>query len=100
MTAPLLPRDLGDGLALHAATTRYAEGSFAVVDAERERLREWLPWVDLTTSAADTRQFYETAERQDALGEGLHAVLLIDGRLVGHADHRIVPLISSGEVAY
>jgi ribosomal-protein-serine acetyltransferase len=100
VTASLLPRDLGGGLVLHAATVRHAKDSFAVVDAERERLREWLPWVDSTVGVADMRRFFEAVERQDAAGEGLHCVIEVGGRFGGLADLRIVPIQRSGEVGY
>ncbi|HVS67016.1 MAG TPA: GNAT family N-acetyltransferase, partial [Mycobacteriales bacterium] len=100
MTASLLPRDLGNGIVLSAATTKFASESFAVVDAERERLREWLPWVDHTTTVNHTEQYFEAVERADAAGEGLHAVIHVDGRFAGHADLRIVPIQRSGEVGY
>jgi RimJ/RimL family protein N-acetyltransferase len=100
VTPPLLPRDLCDGLVLQPATTRYVDDSFAVVDAERERLREWLPWVDLTVSTEDSRRFLEMVERQDAAGEGLHCVIELDGSFAGFVDLRITPILRSGEVGY
>ncbi|HVT65182.1 MAG TPA: GNAT family protein [Mycobacteriales bacterium] len=100
MSAPLLPRDLGGGLVMRVATAADADDSFAVVDAERDRLREWLPWVDRTRSPADARRFFEAAERQDAAGEALHCVVEVDGRFAGVADLRIVPIQRAGEVGY
>lgn len=37
-----------------------AEAGYAVVERNRAYLREWLPWVDRTHSAADMRTFIET----------------------------------------
>lgn len=100
MTAALLPKDLGDGLTLHPATVEDADESFAVVDAERDRLREWLPWVDHTTSPDDTRSFFEAVAQLDASGESLHTVVRLDDRLIGHADLRMTRLQCTGEVGY
>jgi ribosomal-protein-serine acetyltransferase len=36
---------------------------FAVVDANRAYLREWLPWVDRTNAVADTTAFLEASVR-------------------------------------
>ena len=58
----MLPLDLGDGLVLHATTSADAAEVFAVVDAERERLREWLPWVDGTVDVEVEREFLRTVE--------------------------------------
>ena len=41
---------------------------FAVVDANRAYLREWLPWVDRTTSVADTTAFLEACVRDRDAG--------------------------------
>jgi ribosomal-protein-serine acetyltransferase len=100
VTSSLFPRDLGGGLVMHPATAADAADAFAAVDAERERLRRWLPWVDLTLQPADTRRYFETAERQDAAGEGLHSALRLNGRFAGLADLRMVPIQRSGEVGY
>lgn len=50
-----------------------ADEVFAVVDAEREYLREWVPWVDATKSALDTRDFISKSLGQ--LAEGINLVL-------------------------
>ena len=73
MTSSLFPRDLGGGLVMHPATAADAADAFAVVDAERERLRRWLPGVDLTREPADTRRYFETAERQVIVEKAGHA---------------------------
>ncbi len=44
---------------------------FAVVDANRAYLRQWLPWVDCTRSSADSRVFIEQVEQSLAHSIGL-----------------------------
>jgi ribosomal-protein-serine acetyltransferase len=85
---------------MRPATAADAAESFAIVEAQRERLREWLPWVDHTFAAEDTRRYLEAVERQDAAGEGLHCVIELDGKFEGLADLRIIPIQRSGEVGY
>jgi ribosomal-protein-serine acetyltransferase len=46
-----------------------AELIYSVVDAERAHLRAWLPWVDSSREAGDTRRFLEEVERKRALGQ-------------------------------
>ena len=53
MSRPFL--DLGDGVEIQILEPDDAEEIFALVDADRERLRAWMPWVDGSTSPADPR---------------------------------------------
>jgi ribosomal-protein-serine acetyltransferase len=95
-----LPLDLGDGLVLHATTTADAEEAYEVVEAERERLREWLPWVDGTIDVEVERDFLRTVEQADAAGSGLHATIRLDGQFCGFVGLRLNPMHQSAEVGY
>ena len=63
-------RMLADGLELRQYRWEDAEVLYAVVDRNREHLRQWLPWVDGTRSADDIRQFLSrvTAQFEEGLG--------------------------------
>jgi ribosomal-protein-serine acetyltransferase len=56
--------ELGDGVALRAAHPDDAAAVYALVDASREHLRAWLPWVDASRSAVYTREFFEHVVEQ------------------------------------
>ncbi|MDX2151045.1 MAG: GNAT family protein [Bryobacteraceae bacterium] len=45
------------GVELRLLEPRHAQEIFAVVDRHREYLRQWLPWVDGSRTAADTEAF-------------------------------------------
>lgn len=78
MSRPLF--DLGDGVEVRILEPEDAEEVFALVDADRERLRAWMPWVDGTTSPADTRAFIEG----DRASGGIDALgIYVDGSYVG-----------------
>jgi RimJ/RimL family protein N-acetyltransferase len=96
----VLPLDLGEGLVLSATTERDAPDAYAVVDAERDRLREWLPWVDATTSLAVERDFLIGIEQANAAGMGLHATIRQDGEFCGFVGLRIDHMHRSAEVGY
>jgi ribosomal-protein-serine acetyltransferase len=85
---------------LQATTLGDAEDAFAVVDAERERLREWLPWVDDTIDVEVERNFLASVEQVNATGTGLHATLRVDGEFAGLIGLRIDALHRSAEVGY
>ena len=47
----------GRGLELRPLYLRDAKALFPLVEANRERLRRWLPWVDDNRSVLDSRVF-------------------------------------------
>jgi ribosomal-protein-serine acetyltransferase len=56
---------------------------FATVERNRARLREWLPWVDRTASAADLTQFIRRANAQYESGLGPQCAILWNGAIAG-----------------
>lgn len=58
---------------------RHAEEIFEVVDRNRGRLREWLPWVDPTRSSEDVRAFIRASLEQFARNEGFAAGIWVEG---------------------
>ena len=59
------------------------ETIFALVDRNREHLRQWLIWVDHSDSPEVTRQFIKETKRQYANKEALSAGIWLDEELVG-----------------
>ncbi|MBN9657808.1 MAG: GNAT family N-acetyltransferase [Acidobacteria bacterium] len=74
MAAPTFPKKpetriaLGEDLILLALDVRQAEAIFSAVDANREHLRVWLPWVDSSRSPADTLRFLQEMEAKREAG--------------------------------
>jgi len=75
--------DLGGDLFLHSAEPHNAEEVFGVVDASREHLRAWLPWVDASREAKDTRAFLEQVAGQHLRGEAATFLIRERGTLAG-----------------
>jgi ribosomal-protein-serine acetyltransferase len=98
--ADLLPRDLGDGLVLHATTAGDADAAFAAVDGDRDRLREWLPWVDATASVDVEREYLAAIEVSTATGTGLHVTLRQDEAFAGFVGLRLDAMHPNAEVGY
>ncbi|HEX3900773.1 MAG TPA: GNAT family protein [Mycobacteriales bacterium] len=98
--AELLPRDLGDGVVLHAACAADAAEAFEIVSAERARLREWLPWIDDTTDVETQARFLTGLEQAAYDGRGIYVAIRLDNSLVGFADVRRDRLGAGGEVGY
>ncbi|MBU2602550.1 MAG: GNAT family N-acetyltransferase [Actinobacteria bacterium] len=78
-----------------------AEELFALVDANRAHLREWLPWVDANTEVTHTRQFIASAVKQNEDELGLTCVIVQGGRIVGIVGyHPINQANKSVEIGY
>ncbi len=91
--------DLGDGAELRAFTSENMEELFAVVDSERERLLEWLPWVDLVHSVDDERTWLATVQEheRDLEGNGI----FVRGRIAGGIGlFGVDPFGVAGEIGY
>ena len=60
-----------------------AEELFHVVDANRQHLRRWLPWLDANTEVEHTRQFISSTLDQHARNQGFVCGVLLSDRIVG-----------------
>ncbi len=95
MSRPFL--DLGEGVELRLLEPSDAEEMFALVERDRRRLREWMPWVDGTTSPKDSRAFVEHArdtEQLDGLG------VFVDGAYAGGIGLRVDAMNRCAEIGY
>lgn len=61
----------------------HAEELFALVDANRRRLRKWLPWLDFNTTPADSLAFIRSVLNQLASNQGFSLGIFHKGRLAG-----------------
>ena len=75
----------GRGLALRPLNLRDAGTLFALVEANRERLRTWLPWPDANRSALDSRAYILRMRALAKTGQGLSFGLWWNEELVGIA---------------
>ncbi len=78
-----------------------ADELFALVDAERARLREWLPWVDAMTESEHETQFIASAVKQSRAGLGFICVVVHRGRIVGTVGYHPIDRVGkSAEIGY
>jgi len=75
----------GRGLELRPLRLRDARPLFALVEANRERLRRWLPWPDANRSVLDSRAYILRVRALARLGAGHAFGLWWKGELVGVA---------------
>jgi len=61
----------------------YAEELYNLTDSCRNHLKEWLPWVDNTKSAEDTKMFIEMGKKQFVSNNGFQAGIWYKHNLAG-----------------
>ncbi len=74
---------ISDNLELRLLQLTDADELFALTDANRHYLRQWLPWLDLITQVEDTRNFIARTMKQFVDREGLIAAIWTGGKIVG-----------------
>lgn len=71
---------------------RHAPALFALIEANRERLRAWLPWVDRTRTVADSEAYIGATQDQWAGDNGFVAGIWHRGALAGVVGYHKVEL--------
>jgi ribosomal-protein-serine acetyltransferase len=80
----VLRHDLPGGYALRLLEERDADELYGVIDANRDHLAEWMPWVPEERSPDDVLPFIRLTRRQIADNDGMQtAIVDPDGRIVG-----------------
>ena len=92
--------EISERLYLRPVTEGDAEAIYALVDADRERLAEWLPWAAEQTPAG-TREFIAESRAQEGRDDGFQAALVRDGEVAGVAGyHGVDRLNRSTSIGY
>ena len=78
---------INPGLELRLLQPEHAAALFALIDANRAQLREWLPWVDATVKLAQTEKFIAKVLRERAESRAFAVGIWSSGRLVGVIRH-------------
>lgn len=89
------------GFSLELLHPCHAAELFALVDKNRDHLREWLPWLDYSKEENDTREFIKTTMKQYADGLGFQAAMVFKCKIVGVIGyHPLDRLNRSGGIGY
>lgn len=94
----LIDWDLGEGLRVRSFDLGHADALFALVEANRDRLRPWMSWEPTTQGSGDIRAFITSSRdsETDAEGNGL----FVDGALIGSMGMRVNLLANVGDIGY
>ncbi|WP_188455444.1 GNAT family N-acetyltransferase [Virgibacillus oceani] len=77
--------EVDDDIALKLLDENDGETLFQLTDNSRDYLREWLPWVDGTKTADDSKEFIRHILKMYTEQKGLTAGILFNGQLIGTA---------------
>jgi ribosomal-protein-serine acetyltransferase len=78
---------INDDLSLKLIDLRDSESVFKLTNKSRGYLREWLPWLDITTKLEDTIEFIKGCLKGYAENKSLNSVILFKGEIVGVASY-------------
>ncbi|MCZ2260744.1 GNAT family N-acetyltransferase [Sporosarcina sp. G11-34] len=76
---------IDEDLALKLIELRDAESVFELTNNSRDYLREWLPWLDITTKLEDTKGFINICLKGYFENKSMNTVILFKGEIVGIA---------------
>jgi ribosomal-protein-serine acetyltransferase len=79
----LLPLRVDEALELRALTDMDANAVFDLLTQNRARLDSWLRWSGRVQTLDDTRALIQRFADKQAAGDGFHAGIWLEGRLVG-----------------
>lgn len=78
---------IDEEVSLKLVELKDAERVFELTDYSREYLREWLPWLDMTTSIEDTKGFIKSCRQGYAENNSMTTFILFKGEIVGTAGY-------------
>ncbi|UFU00429.1 GNAT family N-acetyltransferase [Radiobacillus kanasensis] len=74
-----------EDLALKLVEPQDAPRIFELIEQSREYLRQWLPWLDVTTKVSDTRVFIKGTRAHYIENKGMTTAILYKDEIVGIA---------------
>ncbi len=77
--------NINQELSLRTVALEDANAVFALTDASRTYLREWLPWLDFTKEVADTTAYIEGCIKGHEANSSLSLVIIFRDEIVGIA---------------
>lgn len=75
--------NVDENIQLKILELKYTEEFFALVDRDRDYLRQWLPWVDQTKSSEDTKKFIQTSLEAFSKNGSFPTAIFYEGEIAG-----------------
>src|ERR1700677_2823348 len=77
------PIAAGGGIELRPVSLEYCAALYALIDSNRVRLREWLPWAGWCFGLEDLNTYIKDRERDNAAGISLTTAIFAEGEICG-----------------
>jgi ribosomal-protein-serine acetyltransferase len=90
--------DLGDGAFLRKLRIEDLDPVWGLIQAERERIGVWMPWVEVTRTIDDQREWLEAVVRDERNLDGLG--IFVEGRYVGGVGITMDAFRIAGDIGY
>lgn len=91
----------GEPIAVRLFEACHAEELYRLTDSNRGRLREWLPWLDWSKSAADTANHIQVSYDRYLEKNGFSAGIWVGAKLAGASGvHAVIPQHRSSSIGY
>jgi len=91
---------LASGLVMRSYRPEDASALLVAIDADRERLAQWMPWVPYSTTVADFAAFISGSHRQEESGTAFHRGLFDDQVVAGGCGASVDLVNREAEVGY
>ena len=79
----MLTLRVNDTVELRECGPHHASALFALIEANRAYLREWLPWLDETVRVEHVERFLRDSRRKAEQSNGYTFVARSEGRIIG-----------------
>jgi ribosomal-protein-serine acetyltransferase len=97
----MFSRKITPEIEIRLSLPKYADEIFALTDANREFLRQWLPWLDATTNADVTKGFIREQLLRFARGEAMHVTIFSGKSVAGVAGFNQIDSVNGiGYIGY
>ena len=92
---------MGKNISIEQLAIDHAQELYDLTEANREYLREWLPWLDAIQSSSDTKKFIESTTEESSTGGAPNFAVLYKGIICGVAGfHKINKQHKTGSIGY
>lgn len=81
---------INEDISLKLPALTDAQALFELTEQSRVHLREWLPWLDSTTSVEDTKNFIRFSLKGFADHASMNTLILYHGEIAGTAGYNLI----------